>query len=66
MARNIREALNGTAKALARGEEIPAESMRLIAKPILPVWFYRVVSNRGWRKQLKKNKAGVEIGHHAY
>ncbi len=66
MARNIRAALGGMAKALARGEEVPAESMRLMARPLLPIWLYRVVSNRGWRKQVKKNKAGVKIGHRAY
>lgn len=66
MARNMREALSGMAKALARGEQIPAESMRLMAKPLLPIWLYRVVSNRGWKKQLKKNKVGTKIGHRAY
>ena len=66
MVRNIRKALDGMAKALAGGEEIPAESMRLIAKPVLPFWLYRIAGNRGWKKQMKENKVGVEVGHHAY
>lgn len=66
MARNIREALGVMAKALAKGAQMPAESVRLMAKPLLPIWLYRVVSNRGWKKQVKKNKVGVKIGHHAY
>jgi len=66
MVRNMRKALDGMAEALARGEKIPAESMRLMAKPLVPIWLYRLFGNRGWKKQMKENKVGVKIGHRAY
>lgn len=66
MVRNMHEALGGMAKALARGEEIPAESMRLMAKPLVPIWLYRLLGNKGWKKEMKENKVGVKIGHRAY
>lgn len=49
-ARGARAALDLAAEALARGKGVPAEAAALMAKPPIPVWMYRWLGNRGFRR----------------
>ncbi len=47
-------ALDLSAAALAAGEPLSAEAVRLMAKPAIPAPVYRSLANRGWRSELKR------------
>lgn len=57
MLRNVVKALDLAADALVAGGGIPDEAAALMAKPLMPVWFYRAAANWGFRRQLKRNGA---------
>jgi putative NADPH-quinone reductase len=55
MVRNVGRALDLAAAALLRGEEIPIEARELMAKPLMPRWFYLFMANAGWKRILKRH-----------
>ncbi len=55
MVRNVVKALDVAAASLARGEDVPGEAEALMAKPLMPRWFYVFMANLGWRKHLRKH-----------
>jgi multimeric flavodoxin WrbA len=50
----IRQALDVTAEALARGQAVPQEAADLLARPVIPGWLYRLMGVFGWRQQAKQ------------
>ena len=54
----IKKSLEMAAEALARGESIPLTATEMLAKPVIPAWFYRAIGVYGWGQQAKK--FGVE------
>lgn len=48
------QALDLAADALARGESVPREASKLMAKPIIPSWLYRLFGQHGWKKEAGK------------
>ena len=44
----------GIFPALAAGQPVPDEAIRLMAKPPIPKFGYRFMANWGWRSQFKK------------
>jgi hypothetical protein len=59
--RNVKKSLDLAAEALAKGEAIPEEAVRLMAKPMTPEWLYLLIGNIGWRWQARKNRCGKRL-----
>lgn len=57
MARNVMRALDLTASALAQGQPVPAEAVALMAKPLMPSFFYTMMGNLGWHLQAREQGA---------
>ncbi|MBN2380489.1 hypothetical protein JXM67_11880 [candidate division WOR-3 bacterium] len=51
----IRNALDMTAEAIARNEEIPEEAIVAASKLPVPAWLYRLIGNSSWKQRAKKN-----------
>ncbi|MCB0082915.1 MAG: hypothetical protein KDE47_18375 [Caldilineaceae bacterium] len=60
MARHAITALDLTATALCRGQPVPEEAVALMAKPLMPPFFYTMMGNMGWR--LEAHRQGA-LGH---
>ncbi len=54
VARNLRRALSRMAQALARGEEVPEEAVRLAARPALPRVLYLHLGNWMMRREARR------------
>lgn len=54
VARNLRRALSRMAQALARGEEVPEEAVRLAARPALPRVLYLPLGNWIMRREARR------------
>jgi len=61
MMRSAIRALDLSADELAAGRPLPAEAVRLMAKPAIPAFGYRFMGNWGWRSQIKKHSDGVPV-----
>lgn len=57
MARHVISALDRTAHALAQGQPLPQDAVTLMAKPLMPAFFYRLMGNLGWHLQARKQGA---------
>lgn len=57
MVRNVRHALELTALALAQAQPVPVEAVTLMAKPMMPNFFYTMMGNLGWHLQARKQGA---------
>lgn len=55
MVRRVVKALDLAGDALALGDPIPEEAVRLMAKPLVPRWLYILMGNRGWKKRAAKH-----------
>jgi hypothetical protein len=54
--RNVTQALDQSAEALAAGLPVPEEAVSLLARPSMPGWLYTMVGSLGWRLLARKNK----------
>ena len=54
--RNVKS-LDLAADALAKGEAIPEEAVKLMARPLVPRWLYLLIGNRGWVRGAKSMDA---------
>jgi len=54
MVRNIVKSLDLTADALVENKSVPADAIRLMAKPLIPKRMYTTMGNLGWRRQAKR------------
>jgi len=61
MVRNVVKALDMAAGGLAGGGNIPGEATSLMAKPMMPLWFYRFMANFGMKSRAKKHGAGKQL-----
>lgn len=57
MGHSIMQALDLTASALAQGQAVPAEAVALMAKPLMPNFFYTLMAHLGWRMQARQQGA---------
>ncbi|ACF14042.1 NADPH-dependent FMN reductase [Chloroherpeton thalassium ATCC 35110] len=55
MVRNVMQALDIAADALAAGQKIPEEAINLMAKPFIPGWMYTLFGNMSWRREAKRH-----------
>ena len=53
--RSARRALELTAAALDAGHDVPAEAVRLMARPMVSPRVYRWMGNYGWRRAARAN-----------
>lgn len=61
MARHVVEALDLAAVALARGEEVPAEAVAAMARPLIPPRAYLWMGSLGWWLRARKHGAGRRL-----
>jgi hypothetical protein len=66
VARTLRQALDLTAERIAAGEEVPAEAVRLMAKPLVPTWLYVLIGEMGWRRLARQNGVRRMLGARPY
>lgn len=57
MTRHVVQALDLAAMALARGEDVPAEAVEVMSRPLIPVRFYTWMGGLGW--WLRARRHGV-------
>jgi hypothetical protein len=55
MVRNVVRALDLTAAALLRGEDVPVEAATLTGKPFIPGWIYRRIGDWSFRRLAKRH-----------
>lgn len=66
MARNIIKSLNLTADALAAGESVSQEAVKLMAKPLIPSWMYLLLGGMGWKKRAKNHGVHKKLFNRPY
>ncbi|MHB9094905.1 MAG: NAD(P)H-dependent oxidoreductase [Eubacteriales bacterium] len=66
MMRNVRNALDLTAGALAEGRPVPEEADGLMRKPSMPGWIYLFIGNLMWKIRARKNGAFKKINDRPY
>jgi hypothetical protein len=52
--RSVVQALDLTAAALADGQRVPPPAVRLMARPLIPPFIYRIIGNVGWRRRARR------------
>jgi len=52
--RKVTKALDLTAAAIAEGQLVPKQAVDLFSKPMIPIWLYIWMANRGWSHRLKE------------
>ena len=62
----VRKSLDLAAAALARGQAIPEEAQRLMARPAIPHWLYRSIGHMHWKKQAKGHGAKASLRDRPY
>jgi hypothetical protein len=65
MLRNLRTALDMTAKAMDQGAEVPSEARELTNKGIAPPWLFNWIVNRRWKNEGRKNGADLYVDPHS-
>jgi hypothetical protein len=55
MARYVIKSLNLTADALTAGESVPQEAIKIMAKPLIPLWMYLLLGGMRWKRDSKKH-----------
>jgi putative NADPH-quinone reductase len=55
MMRNLRSALDMTAKAMEQKDDVPEEARELTNKGIAPPWMYNWIVNRRWKQETRRN-----------
>jgi hypothetical protein len=66
MVRNVSRALALSADALAEGDPVPEEAVRLMAKPLVPARMYTWLGAAGWKRQAKKHGVADKLGDRPY
>jgi len=62
MARDVVQALDRAAPALAQGRPVPQEAIDSMAKSLVPPWMYVLMGSLGWRLQARKHGAWRKLG----
>jgi multimeric flavodoxin WrbA len=66
MMRRPRTALDLAAAAIAQGEEVPLEAMKLMTRSPIPKWMFVRLAHRRWRKEAKENGCADRMGDTPY
>lgn len=66
MVRNVSRALELSADALAEGEPLPEEAVKLMATPLVPARLYTWLGARRWRRQSKEHGVKARLGDRPY
>jgi len=66
LVRNVKKSLELAAGALARGEKLPEEAIRLMAIPLVPKWLYLLIGNIGWLWRAKKQGCRERLNRRPY
>jgi len=53
--RSLRQALESAAEELADGQPVSDKSRELLARPVMPVWMYKLGGTIGWVMKARKN-----------
>ena len=62
LVRNVKKSLNLAADALAKGEKVPEEAVKLMARPLVPGWLYLLIADIGWIWKAKKQGCRERLG----
>jgi len=62
----FRKSLDLAAAALADGKSIPQQARDLLAKPLIPIWMYKVVGGMGWKQSAKKYRMQKSLRQQPY
>ncbi len=66
LVRNVKKCLELSADALAKGENLPAQAITLMARPLIPRWLYLLFGNIGWFWKAKKLGCREGLGGRPY
>jgi hypothetical protein len=66
LARNVRKSLDLAAEALVKGGKVPEVAVELMAKPLMPKWFYLLAGNIGWLRRAKKQGCRERLNKRPY
>lgn len=64
--KNVRRSFDVSADLIAEGKEISDEAKRLMAKPLIPYWIYRLIAKIGFNSEAKKNGVKEHISDRPY
>jgi len=59
--RHADKALRIAARAIVSDIKLPDNAVELMARPLIPVWFYLLVGDMGWKQQAKKFGAAKRL-----
>ncbi len=62
----IKRSLEIAAEALAAGNPIPDPARKLLAKPVIPNWIYKLFGGFGWKQQAKRYGVQNRLQAHPY
>lgn len=62
----LKRALALAAEALARGQPVPPAAEKLISKPLIPPWAYRLVGTFGWLRAARRWGAHRDLNRRPY
>jgi hypothetical protein len=61
LTRRVRTALDCSAAELAQGHRVPAATIEQFARRLMPVRFYTLMGNIGWRRRAARNHVGSAL-----
>ncbi len=62
----FRKSLDLAAAALADGKSIPQQARDLLAKPLIPIWMYKLFGGMGWKQSAKKYRMQKSLRQQPY
>jgi multimeric flavodoxin WrbA len=65
-AASVRKALELAARAAELGSPVPEEAQRLMTRPAIPHWLYRLFGRINWKSQARKHGAHRVLGRRTY
>jgi hypothetical protein len=66
LTRNVKEALDLAADALAEGSLLQEKAVAIMARPLMPAWLYLLMGAIGWKRLARKNHALKNIHDQPY
>lgn len=65
-AQHLLQALELTAEALDRGQDVPRQAVDLFARPVIPAFLYRWMGGFGWKMQARQLGTRTPLNHQPY
>jgi hypothetical protein len=63
---SFRKSLDLAAAALVEGKSIPQQARDLLAKPLIPIWMYKLFGGMGWKQSAKKYRMQKSLRQQPY